>query len=514
MTDDDDDGDDDDGYLVELVRPADSDGLLELLNQLATVMLDGSNEKQPPPEAVQLSSRAKPPLAPLVFNLFSIMAKHWHCARTCRGSHQAALALFTNRTVSVSDETAASFSLLLSRPMPPPTSGTHWKEACITIRESLFVNPDKFTAVLQLLTSPRPEAPVHIALPGSTPRIGTRVPDLCATLRDSTRGLRLSVDGVSLYRSVGESQAQAQMKSFERCKPVSFAKGFLENDAELSFEGKICLAAVLSYAFLDFCGKPWFPGGWTKDNLYLMQDAESLFLRPFLVTDVLSGKDKPRTETNREVLSTKLLHHGILLLEIFQQDALRGPCSGQGKPAAPLKPRAQEWFASTEWDVFERYRDAADACINGDLIADLDDSSTPDANRAYDLEEQFARLFCEKVVAPLEADFCSQYRNEDPDRIMATLKLPAILKAKKEKITWLKPFSTIGTRHGAARPQTRSKLSPQPSGACPPRKPSPSFSLRQPWLTRGPSLLRSSSPVSETDEGTFFDSSGSLETAE
>jgi len=121
--------------------PANRDDLLKALNQLAVIMVDDSNDKQPPPpEDVQLSSSTRPPLASLVFHLFSTMAKHWRCARACKDSHQAALALFTNRTLFTNDDILASFTVLLSRAASPKL-GVRWQETCITVREPLFVIP-------------------------------------------------------------------------------------------------------------------------------------------------------------------------------------------------------------------------------------------------------------------------------------------------------------------------------------------------------------------------------------
>ncbi|MBE3049832.1 hypothetical protein IMZ48_46510, partial [Candidatus Bathyarchaeota archaeon] len=147
------------------------------------------------------------------------------------------------------------------------------------------------------------------------------------------------------------------MTTFKECEPITFSKGFLENDTELSFEGKICLAVVLSFSFLDFCGKPWFPKGWTKNNLQLMKNGEDVMLQPFLVTDILSGKGQPSIEATAPIWEAKLLHHGILLMEIFQQDVLPDtlpPLPKQPRNALPReRERAKAWFKSIKWDACE-----------------------------------------------------------------------------------------------------------------------------------------------------------------
>jgi len=347
-------------------------------------------------------------------------------------------------------------------------------------------------------TMPRP--PVRVAFADAMPRRGKPVVDLCHMIKKNTKRLHLGVDESSLFYQ--REEAEVQMKTFEKCQPVSLAKGFLENNTELNFEGKICLAVVLSYSFLDFCGKPWFPGGWTKDNLYLMQDGDSLSLRPFLITNVLLGKDKPRPQATTAALAMKLLHHGILLLEIFQQDTLRTPAPEPGTPPVGLKDAAEEWFQSTKWDVCERYRGAVEACISGGLLASLDIASTLSTTRSHD--EEFARLFCERVLAPLEMDFASQWHDQDPDRAIATLKLPNTGLGQNPS---LRPRLSIP---GARTPQTRSRLSFKPTV----QRPSP-LPLGQPRPTSGQSRLPTRSPIPmAADEGRFFDTSDFPDNAE
>lgn len=126
---------------IELAKPNDADGFIELLNNLAAVMKDDRNKSQPPPETAQVSSKDKPLLAPLVLNLFSTLSRHWHCTRVCKDSHQAALALFTNRTYSADDDGSVLFTVLLNKSMSPKPVVMRWLETGITVREPLFVLP-------------------------------------------------------------------------------------------------------------------------------------------------------------------------------------------------------------------------------------------------------------------------------------------------------------------------------------------------------------------------------------
>jgi hypothetical protein len=274
------------------------------------------------------------------------------------------------------------------------------------------------------------------------------VTDLCAIIKKSKTRLNLNVDGVSLSR---QAETDLQMKNFEDCEPVSFTKGFLENETELGFEGKVCLAVILSYAFLDFCGKPWFPGGWTKDSLYLMQHGGNLFLQPFLVTNMAATQRESKPPAPATAArAMKLLHHGILLMEIFQQDPLRVTPKPGGKVAS-LEDTAQESFKSIEWDLCERFGQVVGTCIKGKFIDSAIISSIPSLQSAADpsashsssppeiSDEDFGRLFCERILAPLEADFASQWQGKDPDQVISTLKLPSI---KQEPNPSLKPKPT------------------------------------------------------------------------
>ena len=71
------------------------------------------------------------------------------------------------------------------------------------------------------------------------------------------------------------------MKGFENGESVSLAEGFFGNETELDIDGKLCLAVVLSYSLLDFCVEPWFPDGWTKNGIYLLQYGGHRYYGPF-----------------------------------------------------------------------------------------------------------------------------------------------------------------------------------------------------------------------------------------
>lgn len=245
------------------------------------------------------------------------------------------------------------------------------------------------------------------------------------------------MDGKSL---LCHSQTDIEMAVFQEYEPVSFTKGFLENSSRLAFDGKICLAVVLSLSFLDFCGKPWFPGGWNKNNLYLMQDGLSLSLRPFLITEMKPREKELFVKATVAIWEAKLLDHGILLMEIFQQDGFREPLKRPGKGPPTLKERkklARAWFNSINWDVYERWYHAVKVCIDGTIIDMFNMTSisavqeSPQLVPAESLNENFAGLFHKAIISPLEADFALVWSKESPDQVISTLKLPCTTKVLK-----------------------------------------------------------------------------------
>lgn len=168
-----------------------------------------------------------------------------------------------------------------------------------------------------------------------------------------------------------------------------------------------------------------------------MQRSDQLFLQPFLITNMAENQAKqdPHSTPMKSTKARKLLQHGILLMEIFQQDSFTYSIGTNGKVQS-LEHSAYTWFRSIDWDVCERLVQIVETCIQGELV---DLCSQP--NEISD--EEFVRLFCEKILAPLEADFAVFYPKEDPDQVISRLSLPRmapkapasfIAKTKKPKV--------------------------------------------------------------------------------
>ena len=245
------------------------------------------------------------------------------------------------------------------------------------------------------------------------------VSNLCSTIHSTdTSRLYLNVDGVTLFERLGTDDKN---KGIEDGEPVSIAEGFFGNETELNIKGKTCLALVLSYSLLDFCGEPWFPAGWTKNGICFLQTGDHLSLRPILVTSIrpnAKGVPSPTVSTD-----LKLLFHGILMMEIFQQEAITMKLgTGKNINLENLRSLARTEFESVNWDVYERYRQAVEACIEGSYGAKVETFEDPG--------DSFVKQFCQRVIAPLKTDFASHWGNQDPDEVISTLKLPSVKRKK------------------------------------------------------------------------------------
>ncbi|KAK1252145.1 hypothetical protein MKX08_003332 [Trichoderma sp. CBMAI-0020] len=129
-----------DTFLIELVKPDNADGFLDLLNGLADIMTYTEDKSQSLPEISQTSPKDKPLMAPLIQNLFSTLSLSWHCTNACNSSHETALALFTNRAYSL--DNGSSFTVLLSKPNTRK-SVMQWLEADITCLQEPLNQPGR-----------------------------------------------------------------------------------------------------------------------------------------------------------------------------------------------------------------------------------------------------------------------------------------------------------------------------------------------------------------------------------
>lgn len=241
--------------------------------------------------------------------------------------------------------------------------------------------------------------------------------DLCENLKSARPSrLNLNVDGASLFQLAHTDLA---LSGLENSVPVSLAEGVIGNESELAPKGRLCLAFVLSYALLDFCGEPWFPSGWTKKGIWCLQTGGQLLLRPALVTHMRSPSAMPRPSRSSNDL--RLLFHGILMMEIFNQAEFPLQIDvGEDADINNLRNVARHEFDAVNWDVYEGFQQSVEACINGNRVDDVDPAATS--------EDSFVATFCRIVLRPLATDFHSVWGNRDPDEAILELKMPSIKK--------------------------------------------------------------------------------------
>ena len=207
------------------------------------------------------------------------------------------------------------------------------------------------------------------------------------------------------------SDSKTATPAFQQGDFVTLAEGFLRNQEELEMKRRLCLALVLSYSLLGFCGVPWFLGGWTKDGIYPFQHS-SLELRPILIASMGPRREnKPALSTAHQ---TKLLWHGILLMEIFQQAPIPLQLNSVND-IKDLRTLAIKEYESIDWKENERYEQCVMDCLSGSMLDRTNDQ--------VDLDEMFALHFSERIINPLEMDVRAIWGDADPDEIISTTQL-------------------------------------------------------------------------------------------
>lgn len=223
------------------------------------------------------------------------------------------------------------------------------------------------------------------------------------------------------------------------------------------------------------------------DSIFLMQTSDSFLFQPFLITDLKKKKSTPSREASVASWEAKLLHHGILLMEIFKQEAFPSLHKRARKALPDRKETAQAckaWSQSIKWGHFQHWRQAVEACINGKLMESLHNIWKPTAQdtkpltKAKSLDECFSMLFCDAVLAPLEAEFATHWPNQDPDKVISTLKLARVGKgfnssenrrARNSKVRATSSVARITPPHISQRESLGSPSNGRPlnSNVCP-----------------------------------------------
>jgi hypothetical protein len=224
--------------------------------------------------------------------------------------------------------------------------------------------------------------------------------------------MKLNVEDKTLHQLIdGSGHGNKQL---EDVHPVSLATTlFWKDQITLNRKTKACMALVLSYSLLDYCGEPLFPEGWTSEGIYFLERNKTVMLQPALVAcmHTSTGKSYHGAPLNR-----RLLQHAVLLMELFAQDKLQLQLDSNIEVARSL---VRKQFDNFAWEECERYRQAVEACIDGDegfRLAAQQFTSPDDAQTASQ-----SRYFS-RVIDPLEADFATLWGDDaDPDHIISTL---------------------------------------------------------------------------------------------
>ncbi|KAJ5811811.1 subtilase family domain-containing protein [Penicillium riverlandense] len=174
--------------------------------------------------------------------------------------------------------------------------------------------------------------------PSKPPPSGEAMPVVSTMFSLTASRLHRNIEGQSLFKL-----------------PETDPGGTVEQ-SELDIDSKTCLAVVLSHSLLDFCWEPWFLNGWSKSSIKLLQNCESLSLRPTLATSLRPRSRDPSLPTMRNDL--KLLFHGILLMEIFKQAEIPLAMNHQDMiiDIESFRVTARKEFGQINWAIYEGFR--------------------------------------------------------------------------------------------------------------------------------------------------------------
>ncbi|KAF3071778.1 Subtilisin-like protease 2 [Trichoderma lentiforme] len=161
-------------------------------------------------------------------------------------------------------------------------------------------------------------------------------------------------------------------------------------------------------------------------------------LQPFLITELFQSEGGHSMEATIASWEAKLLDHGILLMEIFNQEPFPSPAKQPGR-APPAKSDIAEacikWLNSIKWGTFGKWGQAVEPCISGRLMDKFNsflrlNSRAPDgpsgsqsSNPEGGLDKAFVRLFYKEILTPLEEMFAFEWPDKDPDEVISTMKL-------------------------------------------------------------------------------------------
>jgi hypothetical protein len=304
------------------------------------------------PKAVERLTEGTPPwcLREHLQILHDTLGKFWSCH--CQDPHEGMLFLATHKPPGING--GAEFDLLFGSTQLPT-----WYEAQV-----LVTNPSTKNS--------RVECELY-----RLPRRKRNVEHVCKTIHKilPNSRLQLVIKDASLY----ETQSRGAVLKVANLIPSATLFDVLSGPT-LNFECKIKFAVIVAYNFLYLCDGPWLPCPWDKRAIkFLESDQSSVIgeiLRPLLAANFSATPTPSTLPEGRFHKDQARLALGILLLEIFEQQAIEGlrdeeeDCTDSDLLSTDTNLfTADRIFERIDWDVHEKYAEAVSACLDD---ADVD----------------------------------------------------------------------------------------------------------------------------------------------
>lgn len=329
--------------------------------------------------------------------LLSKISTHWACA--CTSPHKAGLLLSSQRAQreAINEANPCSFTLFLNRADPK----TSWQETQVLIPESI----EKMEQHLRLPHGPTRS--VKFQVPEPTVIHGKCIKSLCKeTSVARCRKMRLVVDGHSL-RDISPLEHDERRIDGEY---ISIERGYLIQEMPLDLKYRISLAVTLSFSLLDLSDDSWLPGGWNRESIMVFQSQDGISLRPSLVTTAGPAHGSIAHAER------KLLSHGILLMEVFEQARMPFSTRLIDTDLSAVRNLAREAFGRIEWNEAENFKLGVELCIE-----------SGSSLQKTDAVDKYHETLSE-VIRLLDTDHMAAWNSKeaDSDSVLTSFTLPRV----------------------------------------------------------------------------------------
>lgn len=306
--------------------------------------------------------------------LHDTLKKFWTCQ--CQSPHEGMLFLATHRKPH--DRGGTEFDLLFGSTTLPA-----WNEAQVFVATPLCQHTRTGFEPFRL------------------PQRKQNIEHVCEAIHDlpPDSRLKLIVNGSSLW----QTQTRDSILKVKNAIPSATFLDVLSGPT-LNLACKIKFAVILAYNFLYLCGSSWLPCPWDKRAIKFLRSDQSLvfeeILRPLLAANYSASSVPDTLPAGRFHKDQARLALGILLIEIFEQQAIEGmrdeakDCTSKGPLTTDINLfTADRVYENIPWDVHEGYKRAVLACLDK---ADVDE-------KPWDDVEHFQFIYT-RVIKPLEQE--------------------------------------------------------------------------------------------------------------